>query len=72
LRANPLSGAATDAAFSPPGVEKISSCVCSGNQDASWSAWFAARQAFHAPDMSPRAISIQIFTYVGRSTSWPP
>ena len=62
LRAKPLSGAATEAAFMPPGVPKISSCVCSGNHDASCSAWFAARHAFQAPDMSPRAISVQIFT----------
>ena len=62
LRAKLLSGAATEAAFMPPGVLKISSCVRSGNHDASCSAWFAARHEFHAPDMSPRAISVQIFT----------
>src|SRR5918996_1434828 len=49
-------GAATEAARKLPSPS-ASTCACSGNQEATCSAWLLASPAHHAVDMSPRARS---------------
>ena len=49
-------GAATEAARKLPSPS-ASTCACSGNHEATWSAWLLARPTHQAVDMSPRASS---------------